>query len=97
MSMSILGLINNQVQRNTPAAMPQQQTVIPPQLKNLINVIKFSKNRQLALQSLMNQNPQIQQIYNLMQSSGNPEQLFYSLAQQYGVDPNPIIQELQAL
>ena len=77
--------------------MPQQQTVIPPQLKNLINVIKFSKNRQLALQSLMNQNPQIQQIYNLMQSSGNPEQLFYSLAQQYGVDPNPIIQELQAL
>lgn len=77
--------------------MPQQQTAIPPQLKNLINVIKFSKNRQLALQSLMNQNPQIQQIYNLMQSSGNPEQLFYSLAQQYGVDPNSILQELQAL
>ena len=61
----------------------------------MMNAIKASANPQLALQSLLNQNPQMQQVYNLIQSSGNPQQLFYELAQQRGVDPNSILQQLQ--
>jgi len=97
MSMSILGLINNQAQRSTPAETQPQQQQQPQiaQLKNMMNAIKTSANPQLAFQSLLNQNPQMQQVYNLIQSSGNPQQLFYELARQRGVDPNSILQQLQ--
>lgn len=61
-----------------------------------MSAIKTSTNPQLALQSFMNQNPQFQQIYNMIQASGNPQQLFYALAKQRGIaNPDLILQELQ--
>jgi len=97
MSMSILGLINNQQRNNVPTTTTTETATQPQiaQLKNMMNAIKTSANPQLAFQSLLNQNPQMQQVYNLIQSSGNPQQLFYELARQRGVDPNSILQQLQ--
>ena len=43
-------------------------------------------------------NPQMQQVMQVIQQNGgNAQQAFYNLAQQKGVDPNVILQQLNNL
>lgn len=56
---------------------------------------KNSQNPILALQNMLNQNPNFKQVMDFInQNGGNPEQAFYALAKQRGVDPKVILQEL---
>ena len=65
------------------------------QIKQIANLFKSSANPQQLISNLMNQNPQIRQVMNMVQSSGkSPKDLFYELAKQKGVDPNQIINML---
>jgi len=66
------------------------------QIKGVMNQIKMAQNPQYALNQMLMSNPQIAQAINFIKSSGgNPQQAFYNLAQQKGVDPQMVLNELQ--
>ena len=74
-----------------PTQNPQMQ-----QIKNLMRTVQMSANPQLALQQIINQNPNLKNILNLANSNGvNLQQLFYTMAQQKGADPQQVLRELQ--
>ena len=74
-----------------PTQNPQMQ-----QIKNLMHTVQMSANPQLALQQIINQNPNLKNVLNLANSNGvNLQQLFYTMAQQKGVDPQQVLRELQ--
>ena len=53
-------------------------------------MVKNSKNPQDVMQQLVNSNPQFKQLMDVINSSGDPQKLFYAMAQKQGVDPNEI-------
>lgn len=66
------------------------------QIKNAFNVIKNSNNPQMLLQNMIRQNPQMQQVMNIVRQNGNdPKTAFYALAKQRGVNPEQILQMLK--
>lgn len=65
-------------------------------LQQLINIFKASSNPQQAINRIIQNNPQLQNLYSLIKNNNkNPKDLFYSLANQRGVDPNSILKLLQ--
>lgn len=65
-------------------------------LKQMMGLFKGANNPQQLLANLVNQNPQMRQVIQLVNSSGkSPKDLFYQLAKQRGVDPNEILKQLQ--
>lgn len=79
-----MSLLNNQVS-------PQQNSIF-----NVINTIKNARNPSAMLSSMMANNPQLQQVMAYVESQGgNAEQAFYNLAQQRGIDPQSILDQLK--
>ena len=66
-----------------------------PQPNGLVQAYKMLStmaNPNAALQTLVQKNPMMQQAMQLVNSSNmSPKELFYSMAQQQGVDPNQIL------
>lgn len=66
-----------------------------PQPNGLVQAYKMlsgMSNPSAALQTLAQKNPMMQQAMQLVNSSNmSPKDLFYSMAQQRGVDPNQIL------
>ena len=55
-------------------------------------MLKAAQNPGELFKSMAQTNPQVQQIMQLIQQTNKtPKQLFYDTAQQYGVDPNQIL------
>ena len=66
------------------------------QIKQMINMFKGASNPQQLLMNMAKTNPQMQNVMNLIQSSGkSPKDLFYQLAQQRGVNPDEILNMLK--
>lgn len=66
------------------------------QIKNLMNRVKMAQNPQLFLNQMLSGNPQLQQAINLIrQSGGDPKTAFMNMAQQMGVNPQDVLNELQ--
>lgn len=62
----------------------------------MMNLFKGANNPQQLLMNLAKQNPQIQNVMNLVQNSGkSPKDLFYQMAQQKGVNPDDILNALK--
>lgn len=77
--------------------MPQQMNQSIQQIKNMMNMVQMSTNPQMALQNIVNQNPNLQNILNLAGSNGaNLQQIFYNMAKQKGVNPEDIINALRS-
>ena len=58
--------------------------------------VKNAQNPNAMLQSLMQNNPQMKQVMDIInQNGGNAKQAFYNMAQQKGIDPNTIINNLK--
>ena len=69
---------------------PQMQ-----QIKALMHQFRYSQDPQL-LQNIINQNPYLQNVMQMMQMNGMSMQQFATmLAQQRGIDINKLIYELQ--
>ena len=69
---------------------------IPPQIKQMISFVKMSKNPQAAMQQLIQNNPQLQQVMQMIQMSGkDPMALMETLAKQKGIDPQEIMDLLE--
>lgn len=63
---------------------------------DLINLVRNSPNSQSALASLAQNNPQVQQVMQYVnQNGGDAKAAFYKKAQELGVDPNLIINQLR--
>lgn len=64
--------------------------------KNMMNLVRNSKNPQAMIQNLAMQNPNLREAMNLIQQSGgNMQEAFMNLARQRGVDPNAFLQAFQ--
>ena len=66
------------------------------QIKNIMNRVKMAQNPQLFLNQMLSSNPQLQQAINLIQQSGgDPKTTFMNMAQQMGVNPQDVLNQLQ--
>lgn len=64
--------------------------------RNALNVLRNSQNPQQALSTLAMQNPNLQQVINMVGNSGQDSRsMFYALAKAKGVDPNQILNLLR--
>ena len=67
------------------------------QIKNMMNMVQMSANPRMALQNIVNQNPNLQNILSLVGSNGaNLQQVFYNMAKQKGVNPEDVINALRS-
>ena len=67
-------------------------------LSQMIGMVKAAKDPSTAINQMAMNNPQMQQVMQYInQNGGDPRQAFYNLAQQKGVDPNYILNQLQNL
>ena len=69
---------------------------IPPQIRQMMQMVRSAGNPQAMIGQLMQNNPQMQQAMDLIKASGNdPKRAFYALAEQKGIDPNSILDQLK--
>ena len=65
-------------------------------IRNMMNMVQSSSNPQAMLNNLVSQNPQMQNVMNLVnQYGGDPRSAFFNLAKAKGIDPNQIINMLR--
>ena len=65
-------------------------------IKELMNTVKSAQNPHIAMQTLINNNPQLKQIMDIVQQNGgNAEKVFYQLAQERGINPDDILNMLK--
>jgi hypothetical protein len=79
----------------SPIMPNQQQGVNRDQLLQMWGLIKNSNNPKQVMQTMINQNPQLKQLIDTVNSLGDPQKAFYALAQKQGVDPNSILSLLK--
>ena len=89
MSQASPALINTMVNPAMPVQSQPNQN--KDQILQLWNTVKNSSNSQQAFEQILNNNPQLKSTYEMVKSMGDPKQLFYTLAQKQGTDPNQII------
>lgn len=63
-------------------------------LKNMLSLLNAAQNPQAALQMLAQKNPQVAQVMNLV-GGRNPQEVFYELCKQKGVNPDDILNQLK--
>ena len=64
------------------------------QLKNMLTLVNAQQNPQAILQQVAQKNPQMAQVMQLVQGK-NPQQVFYDMCKQKGVDPESILSQLR--
>ena len=61
----------------------------------MIGTVQAAKDPMGTINQMAANNPQMQQVMQVIQQNGgNAKQAFYNMAQQRGVDPNMILQQL---
>lgn len=66
------------------------------QIKSMLNMVRSAGNPQAMFQSMIQNNPQMRQVMDLInQSGGDPKAAFYKLAQEKGIDPQQILDMLK--
>ena len=66
------------------------------QIKSMMNMVRGAQNPKMMLQNMINQNPQMRQVMNLVQQNGgDPKTAFYNLARQKGIDPDQVLNMLK--
>lgn len=62
------------------------------QLKQTLNVVRAARNPQAALMGMMNNNPQMQQVMDIVNKhDGDPMAAFRAMAEENGLDPDEIL------
>lgn len=61
-----------------------------------MNTIRFAQNPRMALESMLQSNPQMQSVMNyIRQNGGDPKTAFYNMAREKGIDPNEVLSLLR--
>lgn len=69
---------------------------IPPQIKQMISMVKSAGNPQAMMNQLMQNNPQMQQVMQIVQKyGGDANKAFYALAEEKGINPQEILDLLK--
>lgn len=60
---------------------------------NILNLIGMLKNNspEKAIEMILNNNPQAKQIIDMAKNNGNAKQMFFSMCNQRGINPNDIL------
>lgn len=65
------------------------------QIKQMMNLIKSSRNPQVVLNQMVMSNPQLKQAMDYVQNNGgDAKKAFYTLAKEKGVNPDDILKQL---
>ena len=64
------------------------------QVKGMMQQMKTIQNPNIALQQMAQSNPQMQNVLQMCQGK-NPKDVFYSMCQQRGIDPEQILSMLK--
>lgn len=65
-------------------------------MKDVLNKIQSAQNPTLLFSQLMSKNPHLQEVVKYIQDNGgDPERAFYKMAQERGVDPESILNQLR--
>ena len=79
------------LQQLNGSAMPNLQPI-----KQMMQMVRGAQNPQAMLQTLAQSNPQLRQVMDVVQQSGNdPQRAFYALCEQKGINPNTILDALR--
>ena len=68
---------------------------VPEQARQMASLFKGAKNPETVITNMIQNNPNLKGVMDMVKSGSNPKDLFYSLAKQKGVDPNAILGLLQ--
>ena len=83
----------------TPAILQQLNGSAMPNLtpiKQMMNMVRSAGNPQAMLQSMMQNNPQLRQVMDVVQQAGgDPQRAFYALCEQKGINPQQILDALK--
>ena len=81
--MNILKQINGAAMRGNPMIQ---------RAKQMMQTIRAARNPEAALMGMVQSNPQLQQVMNVVKQHGNdPMQAFREMAEQNGLDPDEIL------
>ena len=70
--------------------------LIPPQIKQMMQMVRTAGDPQAMISQLVQTNPQMRQAMELIKASGNdPRRAFYALAEQKGINPDDILNQLK--
>lgn len=65
-------------------------------IQHMMKMVMSAQNPQAALNHLISQNPQMAQVMQYVnQNGGDAKAAFYKLAQERGIDPNSILNQLK--
>ena len=62
-----------------------QQSSAPVPQNNLVN----------GINNLLQSNPNLKSIMDMIKKGGNPKQMFFEMAKQKGIDPNTILSQIK--
>ena len=62
--------------------------------RNAYQMLRNSNNPMALFQQMAKNNPQLQPIANMLMQGGNPQQIFYSMCKQRGIDPQAFISQI---
>ena len=69
---------------------------IPPQIKQMMQMFRSAGNPQAMINQMMMTNPQMKQAMDFIKASGgDPKAAFYRLAEQRGINPQDILNQLK--
>lgn len=65
----------------------------PSKNTNIFNLIGILKNKstEKAIEMILNNNPQAKQVIDIAKKNGNAKQMFFSMCNQRGINPNDIL------
>lgn len=65
-------------------------------VKQLMRSVKAAGNPQMMISQMMGQNPQIKQVMDYVNANGgDPQAAFYKLAEEKGVNPDDVLNQLR--
>lgn len=66
------------------------------QIKQMMNMVRSAGNPQAMMQSMVQSNPQMKQVMEIVnQSGGDPKAAFYKMAEEKGIDPEQVLSMLR--
>lgn len=75
-----------------PQILKQLQGSNIQQIRSMMGMVKNAGNPQAMLSQMMQSNPQMNQVMQIVnQHGGDAQKAFYSLCEQRGIDPNEIL------
>lgn len=67
---------------------------VPQELRNMMQTIKTVRNPQAAFNQMAQNNPAMQQVMQMC-NGRDPQQVFYEMCKQRGVDPESVLSQLR--